>query len=156
MRRFELYLWALVFALLLGAQSIGPPLPNPQVSLNPYMGAALPTKCSTGSLFFLTTAAAGANIYGCVSNAYVLEGVSGSGGITLYSDSETPGGSVDGSNQVFTLAFAPSPAGSLLLMRNGLTLYSGGDYTLSGSTITFAPSAVPQSGDSLLAWYRHL
>ncbi len=63
-----------------------------------------------------------------------------------FSDSETPGGAVNGTNVVFTLANPPSPAGSLELYRNGLRLQAGGfDYTLAGSTVTFvaAPSSCP-------------
>jgi hypothetical protein len=49
---------------------------------------------------------------------------------------------------------APSPASSLVLIRNGLKLSFGGDYSLSGNTILFAVGALPQIGDQLFAGYR--
>ena len=69
-------------------------------------------------------------------------------------DGETPGGTVNGSNAVFTLANIPSPVSSLLLSRNGILLSAGRDYSLSASTVTFLSAALPQTGDSLLASYR--
>lgn len=65
---------------------------------------------------------------------------------------ETPGGAVNGANETFTLAAAPSPAASLMLFRNGVLQQAGGnDYTLIGSTVTFATA--PETGDVLLAYY---
>lgn len=84
-------------------------------------------------------------------------GSSGGGGGTssvVFSDQETPGGVANGTNLTFTLANAPNPASSLILFRNGIAQKAGGDYTLTGSTITFVQDSVPQSGDTLLAWYR--
>lgn len=66
---------------------------------------------------------------------------------------EIPGGAVDGTNGIFTLANAPSGT-SLMLFRNGLLLNPGADYSLSGSTIQFASPAVPQPQDALVAAYR--
>jgi hypothetical protein len=83
-------------------------------------------------------------------------GAPGSG--VNYSDAEVPGGTVNGSNAVFTLVNAPNPAVSLQLHRNGLLQTAGIDYTLSGNTITFLAGAIPQSTptpDGLIAWYRH-
>jgi hypothetical protein len=84
------------------------------------------------------------------------QGPAGSGG--NFSDAEVPGGTVNGVNATFVLAAAPSPAGSLMLIRNGLLQTAGIDYTLSGNTITFLAGAIPQSTptpDGLVAWYRH-
>jgi len=69
-------------------------------------------------------------------------------------DNETPTGDLDGVDVTYTLANAPSPAGSLHLYLNGIRQKSGGgnDYTLSGSTITFA--VAPVSTDVILADYR--
>jgi hypothetical protein len=78
---------------------------------------------------------------------------SGSGGSPNFSDEETPSGSINGSNTAFSLAFTPNPAASLLLVKNGIVLQQGTDYTLSGAAITMATA--PASGDVLLAWYRH-
>lgn len=69
-------------------------------------------------------------------------------------DLETPAGTIDGSNTVFSLSQAPSPASSLQLYRNGLLLNAGTDYSLSGTTVTFLSGAVPQTGDVLMASYR--
>jgi hypothetical protein len=66
-----------------------------------------------------------------------------------------PAGTLDGANATFTLPDAPNPAISLVLSRNGLTLFPGVDYNLVGATITFltgpAGSAVPNPGDILQA-----
>lgn len=75
-------------------------------------------------------------------------------GAVQYSDGETPGGTMDGVNATFTLLNSPSPAHSLELFRNGVALQSSVDYTLSGSTVQFLSGAVPEPGDTLLAWYR--
>jgi hypothetical protein len=79
----------------------------------------------------------------------------GGGVLPQFSDNEPLSGTANGSNNTFTVAFAPSPANSLQLYRNGLRLDQGVDYTISGSTITFLPGAVPQTGDILLASYRY-
>lgn len=84
-------------------------------------------------------------------------GPCGSGsGDTAFVDAATPTGTVDGSNNVFTLASAPNPSVSLQIYRNGALQRpgSGNDYVLSGSTITFQTGATPQTGDVLLAYYR--
>jgi hypothetical protein len=70
-------------------------------------------------------------------------------------DAETPTGTANGSNATFALANTPNPAGSLAVYRNGLRVALNIDYTLSGSTITFLPLALPQSGDTLAVSYRH-
>jgi hypothetical protein len=67
---------------------------------------------------------------------------------------EIPAGSIDGSNVVFTLKNLPSPSSSVTLYRNGLRQSLGGDYTLSGATITFLSGSTPQPGDSLVADYQ--
>ncbi len=69
-------------------------------------------------------------------------------------DAETPAGTRDAVNRVFTLTWPPNPAKSLILVRNGLVLRAGLDYSISGSVITFTDSAIPQPGDVLSAWYR--
>ena len=70
-------------------------------------------------------------------------------------DSETPSGAIDGSNMTFTTAFAPAPASSLALYRNGLLMKQGADYNLAGATITFISSVVPGTGDILTVSYRY-
>ena len=78
----------------------------------------------------------------------------GGGSFGVFQDAETPSGTIDGVNDTFTLAVAPDPAGSLELNKNGVVQKPGVDFTLSSSTITFLAGAIPQAGDSLLAWYR--
>ena len=78
----------------------------------------------------------------------------GSTGIN-FADFETPGGTVNGTNVTFTLAYTPNPAVGLVLFRNGATLTVGVDYSLSGSTVTFTSGATPQTGDVLRANYRY-
>jgi len=79
----------------------------------------------------------------------------GGGGLgASFADAEVPAGVINGSNAVFTLATAPSPAGSLELYLNGLLMLQGADYQISTNTITFFLASVPQSGDLLVASYR--
>ena len=97
---------------------------------------------------------------GTLSDCMHVDGTSGpcgsSGGIYPgFSDAEIPSGSINGSNAAFTLAFTPSPAGSLELYLNGLRQDAGVDFTLSGNTVTFLTASTPQSGDLLLASYRY-
>jgi len=82
-------------------------------------------------------------------------GSSGGGVLPSFSDGEVPSGAVNGSNTSFTLAFAPSPAASLDLFRNGLLMEQGTDYNLSGNSISFVLASTPQTGDLLLANYRY-
>ena len=80
----------------------------------------------------------------------------GAGGVMpLFSDAETPTGTIDGMNTAFTLVFAPSPAGSLILFRNGLLQKPGVDYNLAGNVITFLAGSIPQPTDLLVGSYRY-
>lgn len=80
--------------------------------------------------------------------------VPGAGPAANFSDAENPAGTINGTNPTFTLAGTPNPVMSLKLYKNGLLLQQNNDYTLSGSTITFKASVVPQGNDSLVAFYR--
>lgn len=64
--------------------------------------------------------------------------------------SETPSGTIDGSNVTFTLAHTPT-AGSVALYLNGARQKVTDDYTISGTTITFI--SAPLTGSNLLADY---
>jgi len=79
---------------------------------------------------------------------------SGGGLVPQFADGETPAGAIDGSNTSFLLNFAPSPAASLELYRNGLQLKPGVDFGLSVRTVTFFVASTPQAGDLLNAYYR--
>lgn len=81
--------------------------------------------------------------------------ITGSGPTPLFSDAETPAGTIDGVNAAFTLASAPAPVGSLQVFKNGALLRASIDFTLNGNTIVLINGALPHSGDSLVAFYRH-
>ena len=71
-----------------------------------------------------------------------------------FADSETPSGTVNGTNTDFTLINAPSPAGSLIVALNETIQIGGGvNYTLTGVTISFVTA--PMSGSIIRAWYRY-
>ncbi len=67
---------------------------------------------------------------------------------------ETPAGSTDATNAVFSLAAAPNPPGSLLLFRN-LVQAPGRDYTANRATITFTAGNIPSPQDTVIACYSH-
>lgn len=90
---------------------------------------------------------------GDVGDCVFVDGTAGPCGQPVFSDAETPGGIVDGTNNTLTLASTPLGA-SLMLFRNGLYLTPNFDYVLSGSSVTFLPGAIPQAGDKLTASYR--
>lgn len=77
------------------------------------------------------------------------------GGVPLsWINDESPSGTINGVNSIFTIANTPNPANSLILVRNGQTMFDGEAYTLVGSTITFNTNFIPQAGDVLRAWYQ--
>jgi len=65
---------------------------------------------------------------------------------------ETPAGSINGGNSIFVLVNAPS-ADTLRLYRNGQRQTMGTDFSLSGNTLTFISTSIPQPGDVLAADY---
>lgn len=69
-------------------------------------------------------------------------------------DFEIPSGAMDAINSRFALAHAPSPASSLQLIRNGIVLKQGGDFSLSSNLIVFNSPNIPLSDDTILASYR--
>jgi len=95
-------------------------------------------------------------VFGNPSDCVFVDGTSGpcAGASPLFSDGEVLAGTIDGTNAAFTLANTPSPAASLTLFRNGIAQKATVDYTLTGSTVQFLAGAIPQAGDTLLAWYR--
>jgi hypothetical protein len=112
-------------------------------SSSPFpVGSILPTNCSVGGMFFKSDAAAGANLYGCVStNTWAAQAGSGSGG----------GGSAPSLN----LPFAIQKSGNMLTVGSGCTISSPclvriGSVTysiLSGATVS------AQSGDGTVYFY---
>lgn len=76
--------------------------------------------------------------------------------LVTFVDAEVPSGTIDGANNTFTLVNSPTPGNSLKLYLNGVLMRPGAleDYELSGSTITFNGGQLPQTGDTLIAYYR--
>lgn len=69
---------------------------------------------------------------------------------------EVPVGAVNGVNTVFTLANPPVAGWPVMVYRNGVRMnIANGDYTLSGSTITFGANQIPQTGDTVNSDYWH-
>jgi hypothetical protein len=66
---------------------------------------------------------------------------------------ESPTGSVNGANKVFTLANTPYNSRTVRVYVNSLRLMQGAgkDYTISGAVITLA--AAPSSGQNILVDY---
>lgn len=66
---------------------------------------------------------------------------------------ETPTGTINGTNTVFTLAQTPV-LNKVMVFVNGV-LQAGGnnDYAITGSTITFQSGSIPQTGDFVSATY---
>jgi hypothetical protein len=87
------------------------------------------------------------------SDCVRVDGSSGPCGIgpSRFVDADTPKGDIDGVNTGFVLSAAPDPASSLTLYRNGVLQRN---FTISGSTVTFAPGSAPLAGDLLTAYYR--
>jgi len=65
---------------------------------------------------------------------------------------ETPIGSINGSNQSFTLTYAPNPTKSFILTLNGSELSETEDYTLVSDVITL--NTAPPTGSILKAQYH--
>ena len=70
-----------------------------------------------------------------------------------FMDDETPSGTINGTNETFTLNKSPNPPASLMLFTDGIMEQQGEDYTLSGNTITFG--VAPPNRSVLLAFYRY-
>lgn len=73
----------------------------------------------------------------------------------VWAEAEKPSGTVDGVNDAFTLAHTPK--GPPMLFKSGLLQQQGVglDYTISGTTLTYAPGSVPGPADWHLIWYRY-
>ncbi len=129
------------------------------------VGAVLPSTCQVGQLFFLTSVAAGTNLYGCTSSGAwtVLGGGSPAPTITLVPASLSFGNQTVGtrSSQTITLAntgtsfvslsavsLATGSSADFLLSNNcGSTVASGASCTL---TLTFAPSIAAAEQTSIV------
>ena len=86
----------------------------------------------------------GAGVVGTTSGNNVTATISGAPGTLAYQ--ETPSGTINGVNAVFTLANTPV-ASTLDLYLNGQWQTGGGvDYTLSVATVTFVVAPPTSSG----------
>lgn len=87
-----------------------------------------------------------------VNNGQLTQTFSGGGGAG-YAYAEVPSGSIDGSNVTFILAHTPSAPTVMIIELNGAVQYqnASGDYTISGSTITFL--SAPIAGSTLVVYY---
>lgn len=80
-------------------------------------------------------------------------GTVGTASITnRYESSSTISGSIDGVNATFVLSNTPA-TNTLFLFVNGVKQMEDVIYTLSGATITFESAYIPQTGDTLEAYY---
>lgn len=64
---------------------------------------------------------------------------------------EVPSGTVNGSNQAFTLAFTPLENDAVNVFINGLFQKPTTHYTISGTTITFVTA--PAVGQDVVVYY---
>jgi hypothetical protein len=75
----------------------------------------------------------------------------------VWIENETPAGTIDGTNTIFTLAATPNPTSTLMLFLNGVLMVQGTNYTLNDNIITFASGSIPQVNDpvdTLVTWYQ--
>lgn len=88
------------------------------------------------------------------SKGRITSAATGTGFTGNFVSNEVPSGTINGSNDTFTLATTPD-SGSLELYKNGIRQSpgAGNDYTLSTDTITFLSGNIPETGDALLADY---
>jgi hypothetical protein len=80
-----------------------------------------------------------------------LRVIGGSSTPLNFSPPETPGGTIDGVNLIFTISAAPNPSTSLSLYVNGIYQRQGAQYTVAassagGGVITFISGSQPQVG----------
>jgi hypothetical protein len=147
--------------------TLGPAAQTASIQISEVLGlqSALNLRPTQGTGFVVSRSAVinvSGGIDGAVGNlsdCMHVDGTSGacgtgSGGSTVFVDSETPGGTLDGVNTSFTLANIPNPSTSMALYRNGLRLSQNLDYTIASNAITFLAGAVPRPADILLADYR--
>lgn len=150
--------------------TVGPPTISTEILISDVTGlsAELAARPQKGSSFAPSRAAvinasgqidaATGNLGDClhVDGSSSPCGTGGGSSNVIFADSETPAGLVNGVNTAFTLNNAPSPAGSLMLYRNGVLLKQNIDYSVAGNALSFYSSSAPQAGDFLTANYRYV
>lgn len=123
--------------------------PSPGSSLKLYIDGVLGIQGTDYTLSGSTITFSSAPSIGALLIAYYVY----SNTVTNYADNETPSGTVNGTNDIFTLANTPNPAMSLQLYVNGILQLYGTDFTLLAATITFTNA--PSTGAILTAFYRY-
>jgi hypothetical protein len=78
-----------------------------------------------------------------------------SGGPISMSVDETPAGTIDGVNAVFTLASAPAGGKMFLYVSSIGKCWPGVTYNLAGNVITFTAGNIPVTGDLISATYPY-
>lgn len=110
---------------------------------------------NAGDAFVKATLSAGTGI--SITNGGGSITISVAAGVVTTSDvvvGETPSGTINGTNDTFTIANSPV-TGTVAVYLNGQRTISGAgnDYTISGTTITFEAGQIPQTGDTLRVDY---
>jgi len=125
-------------------------------------GTSVATNSAADQVLLTTASATGgwASVTNCGDTSHALAYSTGSHTFSCqsvtgasFAASETPSGTINGSNVTFTLAHTPV-ANSLQLFKNGQrqALGAGLDYTLATATVTYLTA--PATGDQLIADYR--
>jgi hypothetical protein len=142
--------WATVLAFFTGGANAATNLSINQVSGPASLAGTVVVVLPNGKL---ASAIVGSGLSLAITTPITLSAPASAG--PSFADVETPSGTVDANNLIFTLVKAPVPPQSLAFFRNGLKQRAGGnDFVLSGSTVTFNPASAPQVGDLLEANYR--
>ena len=68
---------------------------------------------------------------------------------------EVPSGTINSSNDEFTLANEPTSSSTLMIFKNGICQKLTDDYTINVATITFVAGNIPQTGDNLIVTYQY-
>jgi hypothetical protein len=134
--------------------------PSPSDSLMLYLNGQLLTQgasedytLSTATITFL----AAANIPESTDTLVATYSTAASGGNLTFQFNETLSGTINGVNDTFTLSTAPNADSKVMVFVNGqlMTRGASNDFTISGTTITFASDTIPQVDDVLLATYPY-
>lgn len=89
----SVYLSVSLGTLCLGQTAVDLSKQSKSASATPIqVGAALPSTCTVGQMFFLSSAAAGENLYGCVGvNVWAPQAGAGGGSLTIHSGATSVG-----------------------------------------------------------------
>ena len=132
--------------------------PNPSSSLNLYVNGIRYTDGNQYDLAGNTITYRAAFIPQIgdqhISNYRFVQQSGSPGQTPQFADDIVPSGIINGTNRVFTLPQAPNPQDSLDLFLNGIRSTEGIVFTLSGATITYETSYIPQPGDAHICNYR--